>query len=200
MNLRRSALLFSLLLAAGPAFAQAADPVGMYGTYRSDAPAAFDPSLGKAELTREQLMPALLDALDHLSKYRRPAWLPAVLRVSHTELEKVACRGRKCAVLALYQPQAGIYIDEALRPETSLFDRSVLLHELVHHLQELNNEHSDMRPCDRWYYRELEAYAIQKQFLMLVGSPVRVGYSAAHAVCDDSKDVPAVATHRDTAE
>lgn len=199
MTLRTGALLVSLLMTVVPTLGNAGEPVGMYSTYRSDAPSTFDPMLGNGKLTPEQVMPVLLEALDHLSKYQRPVRLPTVLHVSRAQLEGVACRGRKCAVLAIYRPEAGIYIDEALHPETNVFDRSVLLHELVHHVQELYGEHSDMRPCDRWYYREVEAYAIQKQFLMLVGSPVRVGYSAARAVCDDTVHIPAAATHRDPA-
>jgi hypothetical protein len=96
----------------------------------------------------------------------------------------LACTS-KCGALATYQPGEGIFLDERLRPETNLFDRSVLLHELVHYVQELNHERGDAKPCERWYYREVEAYAIQKTFLMLVGSPVRVGYSANKSTCGD---------------
>jgi hypothetical protein len=38
----------------------------------------------------------------------------------------------------------------------------------------------------RWYFREQEAYAIQKIFLFSTGSPTRVGYSARQSTCDDS--------------
>ena len=65
-----------------------------------------------------------------------------------------------------------------------MFDRSVLLHELVHYVQEMENEHGDMKPCLRWYHREQEAYAIQKTFLVVVGSPVRVAYSAHRDACE----------------
>ena len=53
------------------------------------------------------------------------------------------------------------------------------------YVQDLANERGEMEDCKRWYYREQEAYAIQKQFLVLVGSPVRVGYSANRSTCDD---------------
>jgi predicted HD phosphohydrolase len=99
----------------------------------------------------------------------------------------LACTS-KCGVLATYQPGEGIFLDERLKPETNLFDRSVLLHELVHYVQELNHERGDAKPCERWYHREVEAYAIQKTFLMLVGSPVRVGYSANKSTCDALDD------------
>lgn len=158
---------------------------GMYGTYRSDASTRFDRSLADVDpMTDAQLLPALLSALDQLSKYPRPPMLPALHRLPRAELQQLVCGG-PCPALAIYRPGEGIYLDDKLRPETGLFDRSVLLHEMVHYLQDLNNEHDDMRPCSRWYYREQEAYAIQKRFLIIVGSPVRVGYSAHASTCDD---------------
>ena len=135
-------------------------------------------------MTDQELLPALMSALDQLSKYRKPATLPQLRRLPHTELQQRICGG-PCAALAMYRPGEGIYLDERLKPETNVFDRSVLLHELVHYVQDLANEHGDMRPCSRWYYREQEAYAIQKNFLVIVGSPVRVGYSATGSTCDD---------------
>lgn len=158
--------------------------------YRAEPDAAerrarFDPSLGDTRpMTDKELLPALLTALDQLSKYRKPATLPTLRRLPHAELQQRICGG-PCAALAMYRPGEGIYLDDRLKPETSVFDRSVVLHELVHYVQDLSNEHGDMRPCSRWYYREQEAYAIQKNFLVIVGSPVRVGYSAHRSACDD---------------
>lgn len=157
---------------------------GMYSNYAT-SPNDYDKYLGDTgALTEAQLLPALLSAIRQLSKYPVPAELPQLYRVSQERLQELACSG-KCAILGSFQPGTGIFLDERLKPETSLFDRSVLLHELVHYVQELNGELSDLRPCERWYHREQEAYAIQKNFLMLVGSPVRVGYSASQSTCDD---------------
>jgi hypothetical protein len=178
--------------------AQAHEAGGMYSTYRDEAGSpAFDRVPGDSlPLTADELLPSLLESLNQLSKYPKPARLPAVLRVSRDTLEAVGCAGKKpCGVLAIYRPEAGIYLDERLDPETNLFDRSVLLHELVHYLQDLHGERGDMRPCDRWYHREVEAYAIQKQFLMLVGSPVRVGYSASQSTCAGEDPPPSAASH-----
>jgi len=158
---------------------------GMYSNYSAPSRDIFDKYLGDVgALSEAQLLPALLSAVRQLSKYRVPTGLPEIYRVSQERLQEMACSG-KCAVLGTYQPGVGIFLDERLKPETSLFDRSVLLHELVHYVQETNGELANMRPCARWYHREQEAYAIQKNFLRLVGSPVRVGYSANQPTCDD---------------
>jgi hypothetical protein len=191
------ALLLGLLVAfslAWPALAaekrkkpkqNGVESPGMYSNYVDKGQSAVDQYLGDTRaLTEAELLPALLSAIDQLSKYPRPTFVPEIFRVPHERLQELACTS-KCGVLATYQPGEGIFLDERLKPETNLFDRSVLLHELVHYVQELNHERGDARPCERWYYREIEAYAIQKSFLMLVASPVRVGFHANKSTCDD---------------
>jgi hypothetical protein len=161
------------------------DSPGMYSNYVDKGHSELDQYLGDTSpLTEAQLVSSLLSAIDQLSKYPRPTFVPEIFRVPHERLQELACTS-KCGVMATYQPGEGIFLDERLKPETNLFDRSVLLHELVHYVQELNRERGDARPCERWYYREIEAYAIQKSFLMLVGSPVRVGFHANKSTCDD---------------
>jgi len=173
-----------------------AESTGMYSNYVDDDRTGFDKYLGNTRpLTEVELVPALLSALDQLSRYPRPTVVPEIFRVPQERLHELACTS-KCGVLATYQPGEGIFLDERLKPETSLFDRSVLLHELVHYLQEINHERADSRPCERWYYREVEAYAIQKTFLTLVGSPVRVGYSANKSTCDAPEEQTSKSDHR----
>jgi len=164
------------------------DSPGMYSNYVDKGHSELDQYLGDTSpLTEAELVSSLLSAIDQLSKYPRPAFAPEIFHVSQERLQELACTST-CGVKATYQPGEGIFLDERLKPETSLFDRSVLLHELVHYVQELNHERGDAKPCERWYYREVEAYAIQKSFLMLVGSPVRVGFHANKATCDELDD------------
>ena len=156
---------------------------GMYSTYIDTRGRFISDDLRKTyPIPVDDLVPELMDAIDLLSKYSVPAGLPPVHRVSHEKIEALAC-GKKCAALALYRPGEGVYLDEALKPETDIFARSVLLHELIHYVQDVSNELADVRPCERWYRREQEAYAIQKRFLMLAGSQIRVGYSQG-TTCD----------------
>lgn len=159
---------------------------GMYSTYANDGGIATRKYLGNAAaetLTEAELLPALASALDQLSKYHRPVALPEIIRVPHARIEEMVCKA-KCAARAIYRPGEGIYLDDNLKPETDLFARSILLHELVHYVQDMSGEHADMKPCLRWYHREQEAYAIQKIFLGMSGSPTRVGYSAHQSPCD----------------
>jgi hypothetical protein len=200
LNIRRVALLllaFALAIAFDSNSAEAdkrvlsraggGESAGMYSNYADDGSVVSRKYLGNAGvdvLSEAELMPALVSALDQLSKYHRPVALPEVIRVPHERIEAIVCNA-KCGALAVYRPGEGIYLDERLKPETKLFDRSILLHELVHYVQDMSDEHGDMRPCQRWYHREQEAYAIQKIFLFMTGSPTRVGYSANKSTCDD---------------
>ena len=200
MNIRRAALL-SLAYALAISFnAYSADAdkrvmskssvgesAGMYSNYADDGSVVSRKFLGNAGadvLSEAELVPALVSALDQLSKYHRPVAVPEIIRVPHERIEAIVCHA-KCAALAAYRPGEGIYLDETLEPETDLFARSILLHELVHYVQDMSDEHGDMRQCERWYRREQEAYAIQKIFLFMTGSPTRVGYSAHKSTCDE---------------
>jgi hypothetical protein len=162
---------------------------GMYSNYADDHRSRpMDRDLSSTDpISEDYLLKALVDALNQISKYPRPAELPAIKRVPHAQLEAMICNKSSCGVLASYWHGEGIYIDENLKPETSLFARSVLLHELVHYLQDTNDAWGGLRDCDRWYHRELEAYALQKQFLILIGSPTRVAYSPSGPTCDEPK-------------
>ena len=162
---------------------------GMYSTYVDTRTPFFADELGDAyPIPIGDLVPELLRAIDHLSKYQMPHQLPPVHRAPHEKIEQLAC-GKPCAALAAYRPGEGVYIDEALKPETDIFARSVLLHELVHYLQDISHELESVRLCERWYRREQEAYAIQKRFLVIVGSQTRVGYSAGSTCDQDSVSV-----------
>ena len=57
-------------------------------------------------------------------------------------------------------------MDEALDIENNTYDRSILLHELVHHLQKTTGKF-DAVPnfCNRRNAQEREAYEIQNRYL-----------------------------------
>lgn len=132
----------------------------------------------------------LLRTASQLSKYRVPEVLPMVTRISRTELDRLACGegAAKCGVSAMYEPTRGIVFSEELQPERNLFHRSILLHEMVHYMQELGHSMSASAACERWYQRELEAYAIQKLYLQAIQSPARVAYSGARPTCDSHSE------------
>ncbi len=116
-----------------------------------------------------ELVDSLLDTIARLSNYRKPAIAPRVSKVSRAEIERTICSG-PCPVKGWHLPEGGIFLDDSLTPETNLVHRSILLHELVHFLQEINGEGASMDECNRWLHREREAYWLQNQYLALVGN------------------------------
>ncbi|HUF19791.1 MAG TPA: hypothetical protein VMP00_03460 [Burkholderiales bacterium] len=170
-----------------PVHAQTAEGAAAAGAYSKPtgnvARPAFERLLGDpGAIEMSRLVPALFYAISQLSKYPVPGELPVLHRVSRETLEEMSCIG-KCAVLANYLPGEGIFLADELQPETDLFARSVLLHELVHYLQDVRNVRANEAECLRWYYREVEAYSIQRRFLLRIGSPIRVGYLPERPAC-----------------
>jgi len=109
-----------------------------------------------------------------VSGYPSPDGLPQIQRVSVAEMQQRICGGRSCAVKAFYHPEWGVYVDEALDIRNNAFDRSILLHELVHHLQNTTGKF-DAVPnfCIRRHAQELEAYEIQNRYLAYQGGSRR---------------------------
>jgi hypothetical protein len=124
----------------------------------------------------DQVVKQLTTAIDRLSKHRPPKIPPVIHRVSHAELEAYVCE-TNCAIKAWYKPGEGIFLDESLKPESNVFDRSILLHEMVHYFQDMSGYFRDASPCDRWLQRELDAYEVQNRYLGTIGSPHRVAYA-----------------------
>lgn len=116
--------------------------------------------------TVSALVVELFAAIRLLSGYPAPDTMPEVHRVSQAEMRQIICGGRACPVKAFYHPDRGVFIDETMDVRNDAFDRSVLLHELVHHLQKTTGKF-DAVPgkCSRRNAQELEAYEIQNRYL-----------------------------------
>ena len=183
------ACIFACMLNTGYTLADdAVQNTGMYEKYKSDKQKFLDDFAGASlKLERQDLVPILFSSIHHLSKFPLPDKLPSIRFLPAAELSKLACHS-ECMVLGHYQGGETIYLDEKLKPESNLFDRSVLLHEMVHYLQyavdaDADKPQTQKEKCVLWYKREREAYAIQDAFLVVVSSPVRAGYFPARADC-----------------
>ena len=85
---------------------------GMYSNYADPGTAHFEADLGNTSvMSLDELVPALLDAIDKLSKYPRPKTLPEIHRVARETIEALACI-EQCGVRAIFHPGQGIFIDE----------------------------------------------------------------------------------------
>jgi len=112
----------------------------------------------------EPLLRSLLEAIGTLSDYRAPENLPAVFQLPQSAIEAKVC-DEPCNVSAAYIPHDGIYLAEYLDPEHQVVDRSILLHELVHYLQQGHPKFARLTGCERERAKEQEAYEIQNAYL-----------------------------------
>lgn len=136
-------------------------------------------------LSMPQLMLSMMSAIERIGKYKGPANYPSVRRVTRSELEREACEERRCRfVRAAYVPNKGLYLDNALDPVHNIVDRSILLHELVHHLQSATQRYSHLSPCNRRLVEEQEAYEIQNGYLAQVGSSRFVAFPERMYRCE----------------
>lgn len=133
---------------------------------------------------------------------------PPMVAVEPRVLQMRVC-GRPCQVLAWYSPHGTIYIDNRLDIETRMADRSIVVHELVHHVQRTRLG-STAKDCDDWLMREREAYLAQARWLRSkglgsgnIGLQVRMLRCAAQQA-DKAEPAPAgraddaiLATHSD---
>jgi hypothetical protein len=127
----------------------------------------------------------LLASIHSLSGYPTPTALPEIHQAPLAEIRQRFCQGT-CAAQAFYRPGEGIYIDEAFDLANDEFARSVLLHELVHHMQRVSGTFQKMpSACDRWYAAEREAYTIQNRYLEYAHDPHRLNVNGWRARCDD---------------
>jgi hypothetical protein len=179
----RFTLLVTVLLAGGGIPAQAADELpigGMYSTYKSGEGVVNERGFDTAPAENlDQVVRTLTRAIDRLARYKVQKTAPDIYRIPHAELERYVC-GTNCSILAWYKPGDGIYLDESLKPETNLFHRSILLHEMVHYFQDMAGEYGNMDACNRWFHRELDAYTIQNRYLGVIGHPSRVAYTGGN--------------------
>lgn len=131
------------------------------------------------------LVAALMVAAELLSGFPTPADPPSLVAVERGELVARACRG-PCGIRALFPPGRTIYVDAELVRELDadridtdgirnvgagrigadvVFARSVVLHEIVHYLQQEGGAFTGLPACERWLARERQALFVQRRWL-----------------------------------
>ena len=130
----------------------------------------------------------LFVAIHALSGYAVPQSMPEIHSVPVSVMQQKLC-GKPCAVKAYYHPDEGVYLDEQLDLGGNAFDRSVLLHELVHYMQKTSGRF-DKTPgaCMRNHLAEVEAYNLQNEYLSSVNSPTRAIYAGWRPNCRDDEE------------
>jgi hypothetical protein len=91
---------------------------------------------------------------------------PRVKIRSRAFFEQIACHGskRECHRIAWYNGGRTIYLRDDIDP-SSIDAAGILLHELVHYVQERSDTFHEENQCNR-FKREREAYDLQKDYLI----------------------------------
>lgn len=143
------------------------------------------------------LMVELFAAIRLLSAYPSPAVLPEVHLLPQSEIQRQLCDSRPCRIKAFYRPESGVVVDETLDFQNDPFDRSILLHELVHHLQKTTGKYQIVTSfCSRRISEELEAYEIQNRYLSEVHAPRRALVMGWTGKCADDDEAFKTETRR----
>lgn len=115
----------------------------------------------------DELFAALMSWAVTLSGYPAPAHMPEVRRISHEQLERLACDSKPCKVIGWHPPGDIIYIDSRLDLTGDIFADSIVVHEMVHFLQEKAGAYT--LGCAASIGAEREAYTVQREFLVRYG-------------------------------
>ncbi len=132
----------------------------------------------------DELFAILMSWAAALSGYSRPATQPEIVMVPHSYLVAEACGGRECKVLGWYPPGQKIFLDDRLDPVASLYASSIVVHEMVHLLQQQSGRFEEGYSCDSAIRREREAYAVQREFLLRSGAYQPIGASMHSVGCE----------------
>ncbi len=92
--------------------------------------------------------------------------LPPLIATPAVKLVDDICRKKGCVVTGMYYKKK-IYYDNRLRFKKDLVDRSIIYHELIHHIQRVR--HGPTYNCKRWMLNEREAYKLQEKYLVEKG-------------------------------
>ncbi len=112
-----------------------------------------------------KLIAVLLSWTVNLSSYPHPGEAPELLYKPHQFFVEIACGGHeKCDAVAWYNDNGIIFLDDRLLGNTDAYTRSVVVHELVHYLQDISGEYDEI-DCNLYAKREREAYSVQRQYL-----------------------------------
>ncbi|OGT35494.1 MAG: hypothetical protein A2W28_00675 [Gammaproteobacteria bacterium RBG_16_51_14] len=115
-----------------------------------------------------KLLSVLLSWAVQLTSYPHPHILPVIEYKNNDFFVQYACNGkRNCRVAAWYNNDGIININNVLKDQTDPMTRGIIVHELVHYLQDLSGKF-DNKDCQDQQVREREAYAIQRAYLHTV--------------------------------
>ena len=126
----------------------------------------------KYESLRELIL-ALLLWITSNTDYKDPEQFPQIKFLGQSELSQIAC-GRECEILAYTPttPKYTIFLSDKLKPMTNVCDRGILLHELIHVLQDDQEFFVEYEIKTKKHLREMDALVKHNIFLSQYGKKI----------------------------
>jgi hypothetical protein len=101
---------------------------------------------------------------------------PVVAFVPPADLAQRVCTGN-CSLNGIYEDGGSVLLSDRLDPLNDLDARSILLHELVHFIQDKTGRFAELSPCRRFLAREQEAYSVENRYRARYQLPPDPGYA-----------------------
>tara|TARA_B100000131_G_scaffold282531_1_gene289808 strand:- start:68 stop:514 length:447 start_codon:yes stop_codon:yes gene_type:complete len=120
-----------------------------------------------------ELIVALLIWITSNSDYKNPQKDINVEFLKQSQLSELACK-RDCEILAYtpIEPKYKIYLSDKLDPIDNICDRGILLHEIIHVLQEEQKKFAENDERTRKHLREMEALVNHNIYLSQFGKKI----------------------------
>ena len=92
---------------------------------------------------------------------------PLFFKLTKSEMSDKACfSSKKCKVKAYYVEDGGIFYIDDLNPEQNICDKSIILHEMIHHYQKNDSRTFDLDEVTIWTLQERQAIYYLNLFLI----------------------------------
>lgn len=116
--------------------------------------------------------------------YAPPSTCPTVQQLPLSALREMLCPEQDCPVSGLYVfGENRLLLAQDHNPK-HLYPRSVIVHELVHYLQDLNGEDRD-KSCRASMLRERVAFFVQEKYMRSQGMRASLRHNMKLYACDD---------------
>ena len=114
----------------------------------------------------ETLLAALTSWIIGNTEFTSELKPPKFFTLTSNQMSKKACFSDKnCRVKAYYVKNEGIYYINNLKPNVDVCDRSIILHELIHHYQKNQDKSIPLDEHTLWTLQERQAIFYQNVFL-----------------------------------
>jgi|TARA_X000000950_G_scaffold50021_1_gene58850 hypothetical protein len=120
-----------------------------------------------------ELIVALLLWITSHTEYKNPIKYPSIEFIEQKELSQLACK-MDCEILAYtpIEPKYKIFLSNTLDPLNDVCHRAILMHEIIHVLQEEQGVFSDYELRTKKHMREMDALVNHNIFLSQYGKKI----------------------------